>query len=241
MNSIHLTNEQIGSMWDYQTIEAIGDAWREILRQHLGEPGLALDAGCGQGFAAILLAQMGWQVIAADHSDRALKSARENARKFHVEDRITFRKCDITETGLPSGSLDAVVVRHTSYFLLKPFTAYQEWFRLLKAGGTFLNFDANWLAPLWDEARAQAFLRDEQALKQRYPDYTDMYHDRYALMRLSQYPLAYRDRPRWDLGACRDIGYSFVDSLDLSAEELLPEALGMRFKSIPGYLIKAIK
>lgn len=243
MNSRHLSNDQIGNVTWYQTLDTIGKAWLEVLRQHLDLPKTAriLDAGCGTGFLTILLAGEGYTVTALDTSAPALKILEDHARELGLSDRIICCHSDTTETPLEAGSFDAVVSRHASALFTEPRSVYQEWFRVLKKGGLVLNFDANWLSPLWDEDRARAFMEDEQKLKETVADYTDVYHDRYAIFKLSQYPLSYEDRPNWDLEVCRDIGYAAVESQPLTAQGMLPPVLAQRFRSIPAFLLKATR
>lgn len=245
MNTKHLSQEQIENITsaNYQTIEAIGQAWRNLLELHLDLPQGAkvLDAGCGNGFLAIILAQMGWDVTALDQSKTALAKARENAEKFGVLDKIRFEWSDTVETKLEAGSYDAVLSRNASSVFLFPFECYAEWYRLLKKGAPLLNFDANWLSPLWNDTLAKIFMEDEEKLKEQVADYTDMYHDRFALLKLSQYPLAYEKRPEWDVAACEKLGFMSIETETLSNDGLLPPVLAQRFRSIPMFMVKAIK
>ena len=245
MNSQHLTNEEINAIFgvQYQTVENTGAAWTALIREHLGnaENLKVLDAGCGSGFLSILLARLGYQVIALDQSSTALEKARENARKFGVLDQIEFCHGNAAETNMDTESFDAILSRNATTLFLEPVIAYKEWFRLLKQGGMILNFDANWLSPLWSDDHAAAFLADEKELRKDVADYTDIYNDRYALFRLSQCPLAFQQRPQWDKDICREIGFQVVSSFDMTDSEMLPPVLAKRFRSIPTFLFKAIK
>jgi SAM-dependent methyltransferase len=89
--------------------------WTQVLREHphqvaarppnahlLGEirdlpPGLALDAGCGNGAEAIWLAASGWQVTALDFSAAALEHAGTTARAIgaDVAERIDWVEGDL--------------------------------------------------------------------------------------------------------------------------------------------------
>lgn len=89
--------------------------WSRALRQHadavaqrppnahlLAEaanlrPGLALDAGAGDGAEALWLAARGWQVTAVDFSRTALEHARLTAESFgaDVADRIEWIEADL--------------------------------------------------------------------------------------------------------------------------------------------------
>ena len=245
MNQEHLSQPQIDTISSskYQTVEAIGEAWKKLLKRHLliPEGGKVLDAGCGNGFLSIILAQMGWQVTALDQSRTAVQQAKENAEKFGVSDRIDFCWSDTVRTPLAEASYDAVLSRHASSLFLYPYECYEEWYRLLKKGAPVINYDANWLSPLWDDTLARIFMEDEEKLREQVADYTDMYHDRFALLKLSQYPLAYEKRPAWDVEACSRIGFQNIVTETLDNDGLLPPVLARRFHSIPMFMIRGEK
>jgi SAM-dependent methyltransferase len=59
--------------------------------------GQALDLGCGSGFWSVELARRGWQVTGVDVVPKALRRARERARKAGVEVRLV--EGDVTRLG----------------------------------------------------------------------------------------------------------------------------------------------
>ena len=243
MYTRHLSNDQICSVSYYQTMDSIGDTWREILKEnlHLRPGAKVLDVGCGNGIMAILLAQLGYDVTALDHSQAILQDAVSNAESYGLQDKIRFIQADAAATGLPAESFDGVISRNATSLFLKPFEAYEEWSRLLKKDGQMLNFDANWLSPLWGEEHTESFCQDEKLVRQEIPEYTDIYHDRYALFQLSQYPLSYIQRPDWDEGVCENLGFQDISVREYPSRGILPPVLARRFRSIPMFLIKARK
>lgn len=70
--------------------------------------GFALDIACGQGAAAVWLAQRGLQVAGLDVSPVAIEQARAFARRSGVGDRCRFDVVDLDD-GLPEGPLADVV------------------------------------------------------------------------------------------------------------------------------------
>jgi release factor glutamine methyltransferase len=82
------------------------------------------DVGTGTGCIAVTLAleRPSAVVTAIDISPDALALARENARRFGVEDRIGWRLDDLL-TGLPAGSLHAIVSN-------PPYVSDAEWAQL---------------------------------------------------------------------------------------------------------------
>jgi len=57
-------------------------------------PGKALDLGCGTGTNSITLAKAGWQVTSVDFAQRAIRIARNKARRAAVQ--VDFRLGDVT-------------------------------------------------------------------------------------------------------------------------------------------------
>src|ERR1700676_1558789 len=73
-----------------------------------------LDIGTGSGAIAIAIAvnAPSAQITAVDISADALALASRNARRHHVEDRVTFRRADcfdVRDTGPALGSFDVIV------------------------------------------------------------------------------------------------------------------------------------
>ena len=102
-----------------------------------------LDASCGAGAQAIPLAQLGFQVTAADPSTGMLSKAREFAADYGVQDKITFLQGEFaTLPQLVHGPFDAVVTKGTSlpHLLtdLEIERALQGFFTLLRPGGTLV-------------------------------------------------------------------------------------------------------
>ncbi|MCK6577657.1 MAG: class I SAM-dependent methyltransferase [Anaerolineae bacterium] len=93
--------------WEVQ-MEREGLGLRSIFRNQ----GVSriLDASCGAGAQAIPLAQLGYEVTAADPSPGMLKKAAEFARQYSVEDRIHFVKTDFIDLHQHvEGPFDAII------------------------------------------------------------------------------------------------------------------------------------
>jgi ubiquinone/menaquinone biosynthesis C-methylase UbiE len=89
--------------------------WREHLQRfadavrssyiYKSNPSLpVLDVGCGPGRDSLLLAQMGFNVIAADLSEAMLYEAHKHCQDQPSAERITFRCMDMRTLNLPDGS-----------------------------------------------------------------------------------------------------------------------------------------
>ncbi|MFF1384870.1 class I SAM-dependent methyltransferase [Arthrobacter sp. NPDC058288] len=100
------------------------------------EPGTALDAGCGTGAEATLLASYGWQVTGVDISGAALAKASERAAEQSVSDRLTWVEADLT-VWEPGHRFDLVATSyaHPAMPQLAFYERISEW---VAPGGTLL-------------------------------------------------------------------------------------------------------
>ena len=101
-----------------------------------------LDIGCGTGFFSLLTAKKGFRVTGIDLTPSMLDEAKKNAVKESVD--VTFLKMDAEYPALPKGSFDLLITRNLTWTLPHLEDAYENWFKLLKPGGTLLNFDGDY-------------------------------------------------------------------------------------------------
>ncbi len=101
----------------------------------LGPGGTLLDLACGRGAYGLLIAQKaGSSVIGVDFSAQALAEAREQAARMGVSG-ASFRVGELTATGLPDASVEAVLCTDSIQFPDEPALAYGEIRRVLKPAG----------------------------------------------------------------------------------------------------------
>src|SRR6516225_854458 len=113
-------------------VEAIPELAEEL---RLRREGALLDLACGRGAYGLLVAkQAGTALIGVDFSAQALSEAREQAARMGVSN-ASFRVGELTATGLPDASVDAVLCTDAIQFPDEPAVAYQEIRRVLKPGG----------------------------------------------------------------------------------------------------------
>lgn len=94
-----------------------------------------LDLACGRGAYGLLVAkQAGTSLIGVDFSAQALTEAREQAAGMGVNN-ASFRTGELTATGLPDASVEAVLCIDAIQFADEPAIAYDEICRVLKPGG----------------------------------------------------------------------------------------------------------
>ena len=114
-------------------------AWRQALREALGEPGRVLDAGAGTGALALLAAELGHEVTALDLSPGMLAHAERKAGERGLEGRMRFVIGSATEP--PSGPFDAVIERHLLWTLPDPVAALRAW---RGVGARLVLFEGLW-------------------------------------------------------------------------------------------------
>jgi ubiquinone/menaquinone biosynthesis C-methylase UbiE len=114
--------------------EAQHQAWLDLLREVAGPPPLTvLDVGCGTGFLAMRMAELGHTAVGIDLADEMLAAAQQKAASSGLP--VTFRRGD-AEAPLPEGaSYDVILERHVIWTLPQPREAVQAWRALLKPGG----------------------------------------------------------------------------------------------------------
>jgi SAM-dependent methyltransferase len=95
-----------------------------------------VELGCGRGGYGMALArESGARLVGIDFSDSALTEARHQAVRQHLDDVVEFRLGDLTSTGLPANSADAVLCIDAFHFAQPHAAAGTEFRRLLRPGG----------------------------------------------------------------------------------------------------------
>ena len=121
------------------------------------EPNRTLaDLGCGHGGPGLWVAkQTGAALIGIDISSVGVDLAREQAVHLGIADRARFQVGDMTATGLPDASCDAVLSLDVLIFVPDKIAAVREFVRILRTGGT-LGFTT------WEQSGYNARLGVEQ-------------------------------------------------------------------------------
>jgi glycine/sarcosine N-methyltransferase len=95
------------------TLQREASALRRLLRDRGAK--MVLDASCGTGTQTIALAQLGYEVTAADPSFNMLLKARENAMQYDVADEITFVRAGFLDLPFALvGPYDTVITKGNS-------------------------------------------------------------------------------------------------------------------------------
>lgn len=120
------------------------DAWLALLNRLVPPmpPLRILDIGTGTGFLALLLSQMGHEVIGIDLSEGMLAVARSEADTRRLGATFAVGDAESPPAGL--GQFDVVVARHVLWTLLQPEVAVRAWTDLLRAQGRVIVIDGIW-------------------------------------------------------------------------------------------------
>lgn len=115
---------------------------KQLLRLYDTRPGSwVLDAGCGTGLAATLVAPRvghGGKIIGIDASEAMLDIARAKARNFGFA-QCEFRRGDVQQLDFADGAFDVVICSFALWG--DPAHLFQEFFRVLKKNGALLFQD----------------------------------------------------------------------------------------------------
>jgi ubiquinone/menaquinone biosynthesis C-methylase UbiE len=109
-------------------------AWRRLLQEVVGsQPVKALDVGCGTGFLAMLLGELGHTALGVDLADDMLAQAQRKAAALPFD--VTFCRGDAENPPRDGAPYDVIIERHVIWTLPQPQLAVQAWHALLKPGG----------------------------------------------------------------------------------------------------------
>jgi ubiquinone/menaquinone biosynthesis C-methylase UbiE len=110
---------------------------RKILRRGI-KSGRVLDIGTGSGRLAIELARLKdchFDIVALDISDNMIEKARENARRYGVENKIKFLVSTAAALPFADDSFDLVISYASLHHWFKPVTVFDEVARITRETG----------------------------------------------------------------------------------------------------------
>jgi len=114
-------------------------------RLEAGEPVRVADFGCGEGWAAIYLAEAYPRAVVHgyDLDDTSIVAARKHASARGLTDRVQFEVQDVTDPSFGTGGYDLVLATEVIHDLADPVDALAGMRRLTHGGGTVLVIDEN--------------------------------------------------------------------------------------------------
>lgn len=116
------------------------EVWKQILSSIFKKESRILDIGTGTGFLAVLLAELGHEVVGIDISSGMLKIAKSKSKNS----KISFNLGDAENLPFADNSFDATICRHVFWTLPNPDKALSECYRVIKNGGKAVIIDGTW-------------------------------------------------------------------------------------------------
>ena len=131
-----IMNRYMGFPPDMRAGVVTAEAIPELIEELRLRPGNTLfDLACGRGAYGLLIAkETRTALVGVDFSAQALTEAREQAARLGVS-TASFHLGELTATGLPDVSAEAVLCTDAIQFPDEPSVAYDEIRRVLKPGG----------------------------------------------------------------------------------------------------------
>ncbi|WP_249292457.1 class I SAM-dependent methyltransferase [Metabacillus flavus] len=99
--------------------------------KHVGQAGLILDIGCGDGYGSLKLAQLGYKVKGIDFSEEMIAIAKREA----ILNGLEFERGDVMKLPFENDQADALLVINCLEWVQEPKQALLELVRVLKPGG----------------------------------------------------------------------------------------------------------
>jgi ubiquinone/menaquinone biosynthesis C-methylase UbiE len=138
-NALAALYDSIATEYERVRVPRLRPFVKRLLQLYDTRPGSwVLDAGCGTGLAAVLVAVRaghGGKVIGIDASEGMLEIARTKARGFGF-DQCEFRAGDLRALDFPDDTFDLVVCSFALFG--NPASLFREFLRVLKKGGVLL-------------------------------------------------------------------------------------------------------
>lgn len=129
------------------------DAGLALCRRHVQAGGQVLDAGCGTGHAAVMLARDGFRVLGIDISERMVEKARRNARLAGVGASCDFRVCDFGKDWDSLGRFDGILALGFIEYFDRPLRVLETFHALLDPGGVAV-------VQVWNRRSATALIEE---------------------------------------------------------------------------------
>lgn len=165
-----------------------------------------IDMGCGPGFLAILLADIGYDSFAFDCTENMLLKAEENARDLGV--KITTIKGDAQNPKIEDNTFDLLVSRNLVWNLENPEKAYKEWIRIVKPGGKIIIIDGNHYCYLFDKR----YMEERKRNKHMYEHKNIMGVNTEEINKIAyDLPLSKKMCPEWDKNILISLGVKIIN------------------------------
>lgn len=169
-----------------------------------------LDVGTGPGVFATILAMAGHRTTGIDISANMLEQAEMNSKRMGVSPKymlMNSQKLDFADN-----SFDIIVSRMVVWTIKEPEAAYLEWLRCLKPGGRVLVFDhAHKAGEFGINDRAVRNDRNQEYYE-KFGEMPPLSYENYEEARgfKRELKLTHEERPQWDIGMMKRLGYTNI-------------------------------
>lgn len=196
------------------------------------------DMGTASGFAAIVAAKMGHNVVGYDLSPNMVDHARKNAIKNRVD--IKFECADVEYLPDAPNSYDLIIAKSIIWCLCDPVSTLRKWFDMLRPGGHILINDGNYYLSNFDvdyaEKQHLSELKDSE--NKSLHGKTNMDNINFNIIRdlAKGLPVCSMRRPGWDLGILIGLGF---DNIYVNIDEKTPYKCTTRsgYMTLPGAFV----
>ncbi|MBA3417080.1 MAG: methyltransferase domain-containing protein [Chloroflexia bacterium] len=154
----YLTIEQ-RAVW---TDDLAGMLRRYVRPVEAGTSARVLDVGTGRGAFAVLLAELGYNVVGIDGSESAISKGRLLLADEDplVAESVSLQLVDWTEPTIrlpdnqePGGYFDAIVSKQAACHIYDPIATFKLWASWLRRGGALIVVDGLWQRSGWTDRR----------------------------------------------------------------------------------------
>lgn len=224
---------EFGRVREFELESDKTELWWQEIKSHLPSKTSKLkflDVGTGTGFFSILLSTHGYEVTGIDVSNKMLAEASRIAKQRGHS--IEFIIMEASDLKFDNEIFDCVLCRNVTWTLPHPEQAYCEWHRVLKPGGTLINFDANYGAINFIDLKKYDGHHSHNEISD------DLLLEGEELRKMV--PLTYSSRPQWDINLLNHIG--FINCFcDINISSRVYKTKDVTFNPVPMFVVGGYK
>lgn len=208
-----ITTEKIAQYWDKQAViwaaekreaweKKETEYWLEFFKELL--PTLSgnkvLEVGTASGYFANIMTLAGYEVTAVDYSSAMIAEAKLVSTSLTLD--VDYLVMDAQDLDFEPNSFDLIFTRLMTWTLPDTIRFYESSFRVLRPGGTLLNFDGDFGEVTFSQEGHESYpaeiMEEANSIK-------------------AQLPISQQRRPEADVKMLKEIGFKPV-RIDLQSQ-----------------------